>query len=427
MSSKGRLALFLAIMGPGIVTAFADNDAGGIATYAAAGAKYGYALIFTMLVSTVLLAIAQEISARTGAVTGRGLSDLIRENFGVKWTFFAMSVLLIANLGTTVSEFSGIAASLEIFGVSKYLSVPLIALVIWWLVIRTDYGKIEKILLLLCLTFFSYVISALIIHPPWPQVLSQAVTPTFTGSPDFLLMAVGVIGTTITPWGQFYVQASIVDKGITAKDYRYTRWDVLIGTFFTGFIAFFIIVATAATLYVNKIPIETVKDVALALKPLAGEYAGFLFGFGLLGASMLAAFVLPLSTAYAICEAFGFEHGISKPYKEAPVFFGLYTVLIFFGAAIVLWPGLSLYHVMLTTQVVNGVLLPPILIFMVLIASKRSIMGEFVNTRLFNFISWVFTFILILLTLLLLVSTLFPEFSGSLLLSGALSEQYYYA
>jgi len=413
MNLKARFTLFFAIMGPGIVTAFADNDAGGIATYAAAGAKYGYSLIFTMLISTVLLAIAQEISARTGAVTGRGLSDLIRENYGVKWAFFAMSVLLIANLGTTVSEFSGIATSFEIFGISKYISVPVMAFIIWWLVIKTDYAKMEKILLFLCLTFFSYVISGIMVKPPWPQVLVESITPTILGTPAFLLMVIGVIGTTITPWGQFYVQSSVVDKGITALDYRYTRWDVLIGTFFTGFIAFFIIVSTAATLFANNIPIETAKDVALALKPLAGEYASLLFGFGLLGASMLAAFVLPLSTAYAVCEAFGFEHGISKSHKEAPVFFSLYTVLIVLGAAIVLWPGLSLYHVMLTTQVVNGVLLPPILIFMVLIASKKSIMGEYVNSKFFNVISWTFTLILVLLSLLLLISTLFPDFITS--------------
>ncbi|HBW37105.1 Nramp family divalent metal transporter [Desulfosporosinus sp. BICA1-9] len=414
MNLKTRFTLFLAIMGPGMVTAFADNDAGGIATYAAAGAKYGYSLIFVMLISTVLLAIAQEISARTGAVTGRGLSDLIRENYGVKWAFFAMSVLMIANLGTTASEFSGIATSFEIFGVSKYLSVPVMAFIIWWLVVKTDYARMEKILLFLCLTFFSYVISGIIVKPPWPQVFMESVTPTFSGSPAFLLMIVGVIGTTITPWGQFYVQSSVVDKGITAKDYRYTRWDVLIGTFFTGFIAFFIIVSTAATLFANNIPIETAKDVALALKPLAGEYASLLFGFGLLGASMLAAFVLPLSTAYAVCEAFGFEHGISKSFKEAPVFFGLYTVLIVLGSAIVLWPDLSLYHVMLTTQVVNGILLPPILIFMVLIASKKSIMGDYVNSKFFNLISWTFTLILVLLSLLLLLSTLFPEFVSHL-------------
>lgn len=414
MNLKARFTLFFAIMGPGIVTAFADNDAGGITTYAAAGAKYGYSLIFTMLISTILLAIAQEISARTGAVTGRGLSDLIRENFGVKWAFFAMSVLLIANLGTTVSEFSGIATSFEIFGISRYISVPVMAVIIWWLVIKTDYARMEKILLFLCLTFFSYVISGIIVRPPWPQVFVESITPTLLGTPAFLLMVIGVIGTTITPWGQFYVQSSVVDKGITALDYRYTRWDVLIGTFFTGFIAFFIIVSTAATLFANNIPIETAKDVALALKPLAGQYASLLFGFGLLGASMLAAFVLPLSTAYAVCEAFGFEHGISKSHKEAPVFFSLYTILIVLGAAIVLWPNLSLYHVMLTTQVVNGVLLPPILIFMVLIASKKSIMGEYVNSKFFNVVSWSFTIILVLLSLLLLISTLFPEFMSSI-------------
>ncbi len=409
MTLRKRLTFFLAIMGPGIVTAFADNDAGGIATYSAAGAKYGYALIFTMLLSTVCLAIAQEISARTGAVTGRGLSDLIREHFGVKWTLFAMSVLLIANLGTTISEFSGIATSFEIFGVSKYIAVPLMAVLIWWLVIKTDYQQIEKIFLILCATFFSYVLSGFIVHPPWKEVLLQSVTPQFSRDASFMLMAIGVIGTTITPWGQFYVQASVVDKGITAKDYRYTRWDVLIGSFFTGFVAFFIIVATAATLFANHIPIETAKDVAIALIPLAGKYASMLFGFGLLGASMLAAFILPLSTAYAICEAFGFEHGVSKSYKEAPVFFTLYTIMIVLGAATVLWPNLSLYNVMLATQVVNGVLLPPILVFMVLIASKKSIMGEYTNSKLYNIVSWGFTAILILLTLLLLVSSFVPD------------------
>lgn len=408
MTWKSKLALALSVMGPGIVTAFADNDAGGIATYAAAGAKYGYALIFTMIVSTVFLAVAQEISARTGAATGRGLSDLIREQFGVRWALFAMAVLMVANLGTTVSEFSGIATAFEIFGVSKYISVPLVAFIIWWLVIKTDYERIEKIFLLLCLTFFSYVISGVMVHPPWKEVMIQSITPNFSHSPAFLIMAIGVIGTTITPWGQFYVQASVVDKGITAKTYRYTRWDVLIGSFFTGFIAFFIIVATAATLFVNHIPIETAKDVAIALKPLAGQYASLLFGFGLLGASVLAAFVLPLSTSYAVCEAFGFEHGISKSSREAPVFFGLYTVIIILGAAIVLWPNLSLYQVMLATQVINGMLLPPILIFMVLIASKKSIMGEFVNSPLFNGVAWLFTAILIGLTALLLIATLFP-------------------
>lgn len=410
---RGRIGIFLAVMGPGIVTAFADNDAGGVATYAAAGAKYGYTLLFTMFVSTICLAIAQEISARTGAVTGKGLADLIREQFGVKWTLFAMVVLLIANIGTTASEFSGIATSFEIFGLSKYFSVPLMAGVVWWLVLKGSYDRIEKIFLALCVTFISYVLSGIIVNPPWQEVMLASVTPSFSRDAEFLLMAIGVIGTTITPWGQFYVQASIVDKGITAKDYAYTRWDVFIGSFFTGFVAFFIIVATAATLYVNNISIETAKDAALALEPLAGKYASMFFAFGLLGASMLAAFILPLSTAYAICEAFGFEHGISKSYEEAPVFFGLYTALIVIGAALVLWPGLSLYNVMLTSQVVNGVLLPPILIFMVLIASDKNIMGDYSNSRMYNIISWMFTIALIILTVLLLAATAMPELLDS--------------
>lgn len=413
---RGRIGIFLAVMGPGIVTAFADNDAGGVATYAAAGAKYGYALLFTMFVATICLVIAQEISARTGAVTGKGLADLIREQFGVRWTLFAMGVLLVANIGTTASEFSGIATSFEIFGISKFLSVPLTAGVVWWLVVKGSYERIEKIFLALCVTFISYVLSGMLVNPPWQEVMAASITPSFSRDADFLLMAVGVIGTTITPWGQFYVQASIVDKGIMAKDYAYTRWDVFIGSFFTGFVAFFIIVATAATLYVNNIAIESAKDAALALEPLAGKYASLLFAFGLFGASMLAAFILPLSTAYAICEAFGFEHGISKSYEEAPVFFGLYTALIGLGAILVLWPGLSLYHVMLTSQVVNGVLLPPILIFMVLIASDRNVMGDYANSCLYNGVAWVFTVALILLTILLLAATAVPDFLNSAML-----------
>lgn len=409
-----KALVFLSVMGPGIVTAFADNDAGGIATYAAAGAKYGYALLFTMFVSTVCLGIAQEMSARTGAVSGRGLSDLIRELFGVKWALFAMVVLLIANIGTTASEFSGIATSFELFGVNKYIAVPAVAILIWWLVLKVSYSLIEKIFFVLCLTFCSYIVSGIVVNPPWPEVAAASLTPTLQPDAEFLFMAIGVIGTTITPWGQFYLQASIVDKGITAKEYRYTFWDVMTGTFFTGLIAFFIIVATAATLYVNHIPIETAKDAAQALEPIAGHYAAQLFSFGLLGASMLAAFILPLSTAYAICEAFGFERGISYTYKEAPVFFSLYTLLIVLGAGIVLCPGISLYAVMLLSQVINGVLLPPILVFMVLIASNKNIMGEYANGSIYNLVCWSFTIVLILLTILLLAATLFPDYMNTL-------------
>ena len=415
MNCRTRTAMFISVMGPGIVTAFADNDAGGIATYAAAGAKYGLALLFTMLISTICLAIAQEMSARTGAVTGKGLSDLIREQYGVKWTLFAMSILIVANMGTTASEFSGVATSFEIFGVSRYISVPSMAALVWFLVLKADYAKIEKIFLVLCLTFFSYVASGIIVNPPWGEVLKASVTPTFYWDADFLLMAVGVIGTTITPWGQFYVQASVVDKGITAADYKYTRWDVIFGSFFTWLVAFFIIIATAATLYTNGITIETARDAAIALEPVAGKYASILFSFGLLGASMLAAFILPLSTAYAVCEALGFEHAVSKSYKEAPVFFGLYTALIIAGAGMVLLPGLSLYKIMLTSQVINGVLLPPILIFMVLIASDKHLMGKYANSRSYNVIAWIFTIALIILTILLLASSIMPDLFNQLI------------
>lgn len=406
---RDKIIVFLSIMGPGIVTAFADNDAGGIATYAAAGAKYGLALLFTMLLSTVCLAIAQEMSARTGAVTGKGLSDLIRERYGVKWTLFAMSILIIANIGTTASEFSGIATSFEIFGVSRYISVPLVAFAVWILVLKGSYNKIEKIFLVLCLTFASYAISGIIVGPSWKEVLIASVKPTFIWDAEFLLMAIGVIGTTVTPWGQFYVQAAVVDKGINASDYQYTRWDVLVGAFFTWLVAFFIIVATNATLYTNGIGIETAGDAAIALEPVAGKYASLLFAFGLLGASMLAAFILPLSTAYAVCEALGFEHAVSDSYREAPVFFGLYTMLVVVGAGIVLLPGISLYRIMLTSQVINGVLLPPILIFMMLIANDINLMGEYANSKLYNIVAWIFTMVLIALTVLLLVSAFVPD------------------
>lgn len=412
---RDKIIVFLSIMGPGIVTAFADNDAGGIATYAAAGAKYGLALLFTMLLSTVCLAIAQEMSARTGAVTGKGLSDLIRERYGVKWTLFAMSILIIANIGTTASEFSGIATSFEIFGVSRYISVPLVAFAVWILVLKGSYNKIEKIFLVLCLTFSSYAISGIIVGPSWKEVLIASVKPTFIWDAEFLLMAIGVIGTTVTPWGQFYVQAAVVDKGINASDYQYTRWDVLVGAFFTWLVAFFIIVATNATLYTNGIGIETAGDAAIALEPVAGKYASLLFAFGLLGASMLAAFILPLSTAYAVCEALGFEHAVSDSYREAPVFFGLYTMLVVVGAGIVLLPGISLYRIMLTSQVINGVLLPPILIFMMLIANDINLMGEYANSKLYNIVAWIFTMVLIALTVLLLVSAFVPDIFNILL------------
>ncbi|SDF66840.1 Nramp family divalent metal transporter [Sporolituus thermophilus] len=411
---RRRAVLFLSIMGPGIITACADNDAGGIATYAVAGAHYGYSMLPVLLASLINLLVLQEMSARMGAVTGKGLSDLIREQFGVRWAFFATLVLVIANVATTASEFSGIAISLEVFGVSKYLSLPLMAGFIWWLVVRGSYGQVEKIALVLCFTFFSYVISGFIVQPPWREVVAAAITPVFAGDTGYLLMVIGMIGTTITPWGQYYIQASVVDKGITAKDYPLTRLDVVFGTFFTGLVAFFIIIVTATTLHGGPIRIETAQDAALALEPLAGQYAAALFAIGLLGASVLAAFILPLSTAYAVCEAFGFESGISKTTKEAPVFFGLYTLLVCLGAAIALWPGVLLYRIMLLAQVVNGVLLPPVLVFMLLLTNNRRIMGPFTNSPFQNLLAWSLSLFLIFLTLLLIAWALAPD-----LLAGA--------
>lgn len=409
------IPLFLGIMGPGIITACADNDAGGIATYAAAGAHYGYNMLFILIVSIILLIVVQEMSARMGVVTSQGLSDLIREQYGVKWTFFATIILVVANIATTASEFSGIATSFEIFGIHKFVSLPLMAGLIWWLVVKGSYAQVEKIALLLCFTFFSYVISGFIVSPPWGDVVAASISPTLSGEYGYILMVIGMIGTTITPWGQYYIQASVVDKGITTKDYRFIRLDVILGSFFTGFVAFFIIVVTAVTLNANNVAIDTAKDAALALQPLAGKYASTLFAFGLLGASVLAAFILPLSTAYAVCEAFGFESGISKSPKEASIFFGLYSLLILLGLIIAIWPGISLYNIMLMAQVVNGILLPPILIFMLLIINNRRVMGDYINPPLYNLMAWSLCIILILLTVILLLVSFTPDLFKAIL------------
>lgn len=406
---KNKLLLFLSVMGPGLITACADNDAGGITTYSAAGAHYGFDMLLILFVSIVSLMIVQEMSARMGAVTGKGLSDLIREQFGVKWVFFAMAVLSLANIATTASEFSGIATSFEIFGISKYVSVPVMAFIVWGSVVKGSYARVEKIFFALCLTFLSYIITGFIVQPPWQEVITATLMPSFSRDTSYLMMVIGMIGTTITPWGQFYIQSSVVDKGISVKDYKYIRLDVFVGSFFTGLVAFFIIVVTAVVLHSNGIVIETAQDAAQALAPLAGKYAAVLYAFGLFGASMLAAFILPLSTAYAVCEAFGFESGISKSSKEAPIFFGIYTTLILLGALLVLWPGISLYGIMMMAQVVNGILLPPILVFMLLIANNQQLMGAYTNSPVFNILAWVQSIVLILLTVILIAAAFFPN------------------
>jgi NRAMP (natural resistance-associated macrophage protein)-like metal ion transporter len=405
---KKNLFLFLSIMGPGIITASADNDAGGIATYATVGASYGYEMLWVLFLITFSLCVVQEMNARMGAVTGKGLSDLIREQFGVKMTFLAMSVLLVANIATTIAEFAGIAASMEIFGISKYISVPIAAVVIWTLVVKGSYKKVERVFLGLCLVFITYVISGFLVHPPWGTIAQKTFTPSFQLESHYLLVFIGTIGTTITPWMQFFIQSSVVDKGVTLKDYKYIRADVLFGAFVTSFVAFFIIVATAATLHESGIQVNTVKDAAVALKPIAGQAASYLFAIGLFGASMLAGTVLPLSTAYAICEAFGLESGVNKRFDEAPVFFWLYTIVIVLGAGCVLIPDISLILVMLVSQDVNGILLPVILFFMLRLVNNKKLMGEYTNGPIFNIIAWGTAIALIILTCLLLVMTIYP-------------------
>ncbi|OGC05054.1 Mn transporter [candidate division WOR-1 bacterium RIFOXYA12_FULL_43_27] len=396
--------IFFAILGPGIITACADNDAGGITTYSIAGAHFGYSLLWMLLITTFCLAVVQEICARMGAVTGKGLSDLIRENFGLKWTFFAMTILLIANIFTLIANFAGIAASLEIFGFTKWLSVPVVAFLIWYTVLKGSYKTVERIFLVFCLAQFAYVFSGILANPDWGLALKSTFVPSFQFDSHYLLIFIGVIGTTITPWMQFYIQSAVRDKGITVRQYKYERAGVLFGAFFTDFISFFIIVSCAATLYKMGVNINSAKDAAIALGPIAGNFAETLFALGLFGASTLTASIVSLSSAYAICEAFGWENGINKQFREAPVFYGLYTFLIILAASVVLLPSLPLIFVMLLSQEINGILLPFILVFMILLVNNKRIMGTHVNSRFYNVMAWFTVIALIVLTGILLVS-----------------------
>ncbi len=403
------LLLFLAVVGPGIITANVDNDAGGITTYSVAGASFGYKLLWVFIPMTLALIVVQEMSARMGAVTGKGLADLIREKYGVKITLGVMVALLLGNLGNTVSEFAGVAASTEILGINKYIAVPLGALLVWWMVVKGSYKIVERLFLVASGLYFTYVVSGLMAHPPWGSVLQQMVTPSFSLKGDYLTMLIGLIGTTIAPWMQFYIQSAVVEKGIGVDQYKYSRLDVIVGCFMVDFVAIFIVVACAATIYAAGVHIETAEDAALALAPLAGKWASILFSFGLLNASLFSASILPLSTAYFVCEAFGFEAGIDKSWEEAPVFYWLYTFLIVVGAAIILIPNISLIQVMLLSQVLNGIMLPFILIFMLQLINNRDLMGKYVNSRGFNLIAWLTTGTMIVLTLLLVTISLFPN------------------
>ncbi len=403
------IGLFFALIGPGIITSNVDNDAGGITTYSLAGSEYGLTLLWTLIPITGALIIIQEMCARMGVVSGKGLSDLIRERFGARITFYLMIVLFLTNLGNTISEFAGVAASMELFGVSKYISVPISAAIVWWLVVKGNYKSVEKVFLFACVFYLSYIISGFMGKPDWHAIGTSFLTPTIRMDTGWLVMAVGVIGTTIAPWMQFYLQSSVVDKGLKAEDYPYTRMDVIIGSVTVNGVAFFIIMLCAVTLFQNGIRIETAKDAAQALAPLAGEYASWLFAFGLLNASLFAASILPISTAYTICEAFGWESSLNRKFLEAPQFYGLYSLMVFLGAGIILLPDMPLITIMYYSQVINGAILPVILIFMLLLVNDRKIMGEYTNSLAMNIISWLTVAILTILSLTMLVFALFTK------------------
>ena len=392
------LGIFFALLGPGIITSNVDNDAGGITTYSLAGAEFGLSLLWTLIPITVVLIFIQEMCARMGVVSGKGLSDLIRERFGAKVTFYLMILLFFANLGNTLSEFAGVAASMEIFGISKYISVPMSAIFVWWLVVKGTYKTVEKAFLFACLFYLSYIVSGFLGKPDWSEIGSAIVTPTFSFHPGFLTMVIGIIGTTIAPWMQFYLQSSVVDKGLKTEDYNYIRLDVIFGSVTVNIVAFFIIMLCAVTLFQNGIKIETAKDAALALAPLAGKYCSWLFAFGLLNASLFAASILPLSTAYTICEAFGWESSLDRKFTEAPQFYGMYFLMIFLGAGIILFPDIPLIAIMFYSQVINGILLPFILIFMLILVNDRRIMKTYTNGKILNFFSILTIIVLILLS-----------------------------
>ena len=401
-SMRFRVLAFLAVVGPGFITANVDNDPGGILTYSQAGAKFGYGLLWTLIPTTIALIVVQEMAARMGAVTGKGLSDLIREEFGLRATFFTMVVLGFADLGNIAAEFAGVASATGIFGISKYVAVPVAAILVWAVVVRGTYSVVERVLLVLSLVYFAYPISAYLSRPDWHLAIAHTFLPEANSSSEYLTMVIGLVGTTITPWMQFYLQASIVEKGITTRQYRWSRWDVIVGCIITDVIAFFIVVACAATLYVRGIRnIADAADAAVALAPLAGRFASILFAVGLLNAALLSAAVLPLATAYNVAEGLGFESGINKKFSEAPAFYWLYTSLIAVGAGFVLVPKLPLMRVILVSQVANGILLPFVLFFMLKLVNRPDLMGTHTNSRAANAIAWSTSLVMVALTLAL--------------------------
>jgi NRAMP (natural resistance-associated macrophage protein)-like metal ion transporter len=385
---KAGLFALLAVIGPGVVTAMAGNDAGGVTTYSVAGANFGYSTLWMILVMLFALAVVQEMAVRMGAVTGKGLASLIRENFGVRITMLAMLALLISNTATSVAEFAGIAAALELFGISKYVSVPVTAVFVWLLVVRGDFRLVEKLLLGMAAVFVLYPVAAFMAKPEWPEVIGATLVPRFTPSVPFIALVIAAIGTTIAPWMQFFVQSNVVDKGLGVDDLRLQRIDTYVGVAAASVVAWFIIVVTGTVLHPAGIEITSAEQAAAALAPVAGRYATVLFALGLFGASLLAAGVLPLTAAYAMTEAFGWERGIDRTWREAPAFNGVYTFVIFVGAAVVLLPKAPLITLMVLSQTIGGILLPFLLIFMVRLINDRRLMGAHVNNRIQNLFAW---------------------------------------
>jgi Mn2+/Fe2+ NRAMP family transporter len=404
------LLIFFSVLGPGIITANVDNDAGGIYTYSVAGAQFGYSLLWTLVPITIALVVVQEMVARMGVVTGKGLADLIREEYGFRITFILMVFLLVADLGNTIAEFAGLASGMAVFGVHRHVAVPLGAFLVWGLVVRGTYKIVERVFLLACVFYVAYLVSGVLAHPDWSQALLNTARPSMRLNAASLYMIIGLVGTTIAPWMQFYLQSAVVEKGVKLKHYGYSRWDVIIGCVITDVVAFFIIVACAATIYVSgHRQIADAGDAALALGPLAGQAASFLFAFGLCNASLFAACILPLATAYYVCEGLGLASGINKRMHEAPAFYALYTGLIVLGAvAVLVLRDTMQVPIILLSQVANGIILPFVLIFMLRLCNREDLMGRYRNGRVFNVIAWVTCVAMIALTLLLVVSSLFP-------------------
>ena len=407
-----RLAWLFAILGPGVITSNVDNDAGGIYTYSVAGARYGYSLLWVLVPVTVALVVVQEMCSRMGTVTGKGLADLIREHFGLRTTFLLMMAVLVTNFGNTVAEFAGVASSLELFGVNRYVSVPVGAAFVWWLVVFGSYKSVEKVFLIACLIYVAYPFSGILARPDWTAALHGSVVPHMRFDLPTVAMVVGIVGTTIAPWMQFYLQSSVVEKESKISDYGDLRLDVVIGSIMAVVVAFFIVVACAATLHREGIfEIASGADAARALAPLAGRYASWLFALGLANASLFAASILPLATAYSVCEGLGLEAGVDRKFSEAPEFYWLYTALIVGGAGMILLPGAPLLRIILVSQIMNGVLLPFVLVFMIRLVNRRSIMGEFTNGRTYDAVAWGTVGLLVVLTVLMVVTSLLP--SGS--------------